>query len=103
MPGDSSPDTAPDWEPKSEGHLQDDVDYPAIGRLFYRSDEGNRSWCSGTVIAQNMVLTAAHCVVNRINGIKYDSFSFVPGQEGSQSPYGTWDGGLRTSGLIMPM
>ena len=41
--------------------------WEAIGRL----DIGTRSFCTGTLIAQDLVLTAAHCAMDRITGQPY--------------------------------
>jgi len=62
---------------------------------------GDRSGCSGTLIAHNIVLTAAHCIYNRSNASFYSlgATRFRPGREGdcndvSCQPYGehnaTW-------------
>ncbi len=41
--------------------------WEAIGRL----DIGTRSFCTGTLIAQDLVLTAAHCALDRESGKPY--------------------------------
>ncbi len=41
--------------------------WEAIGRL----DVGKRSFCTGTLIAQDMVLTAAHCALDKRTGQAY--------------------------------
>jgi len=41
--------------------------WEAIGRL----DVGTRSFCTGTLIAQDLVLTAAHCAVDKATGKPY--------------------------------
>ena len=43
--------------------------WEAIGRL----DIGSNSHCTGTLIAQDLVLTAAHCVVSKDTGDPYQS------------------------------
>ncbi len=45
--------------------------WEAIGRL----DVGTRSFCTGTLIAQDLVLTAAHCALDKRTGKPY-----VPGE-----------------------
>lgn len=45
--------------------------WEAIGRL----DVGTRSFCTGTLIAQDLVLTAAHCALDKRTGKAY-----LPGQ-----------------------
>ncbi len=42
--------------------------WEAIGRL----DVGTRSFCTGTLIAQDMVLTAAHCALDKRTGKPYE-------------------------------
>lgn len=41
--------------------------WEAIGRL----DIGNRAFCTGTLIAQDLVLTAAHCATDKATGRTY--------------------------------
>ena len=41
--------------------------WEAIGRL----DIGTRSFCTGTLIAQDVVLTAAHCAMDKATGRAY--------------------------------
>lgn len=66
------------------GYLQTAPD-PAIGR-FYLYDAANnfQGTCSGTVVARNMIVTAAHCVVGNA------SWVFEPQQFGTQKPYGSY-------------
>lgn len=47
--------------------------WQAVGRL----DIGNRGFCSGTLIAPDLVLTAAHCVYDRTTGDAYAPKDFV--------------------------
>lgn len=47
--------------------------WEAVGRI----DIGNSGFCSGTLIAPDLVLTAAHCIYNRTTGIAYDAKDFV--------------------------
>lgn len=55
----------------------------AVDGLFY--------WCSGTLISNNAVLLAAHCVVNVVRSpvLWMDTFSFAPGARSGINPYGT--------------
>jgi V8-like Glu-specific endopeptidase len=57
----------------------------AVGRLFYTKPDGQPSFCSATVVATNVILTAAHCVRadTSENGWENSSFVFVPGVYGS--------------------
>lgn len=83
-----------DYTPTSEGFFpQDQPASPAVGRVFAYAEGALVEWCSGAVIGQNMVLTAAHCALDRDNNRGYDYFSFFPGQWDTNYPYGGWGGG----------
>ena len=56
---------------------------------FYTSQWGN---CSGTLIARNVVLTAAHCVVAAQDGRVHDGFWFVPDKHGPDDVERWWWG-----------
>lgn len=71
----------------------DNTSYPfrAMGQM----GGGDRSGCSGTLIARNIVLTAAHCIYSRADAAFYSKTAtrFRPGREGecntaSCQPYG---------------
>jgi hypothetical protein len=55
--------------------------------------------CSGTLVARNVVLTAAHCVVSRAQSgenIWFDQFLFIPGQYAGTAPRGNWTSWLNS-------
>jgi protease YdgD len=54
--------------------------YPwsAIGRIVSEDTRGSRSICSGTLIASDIVLTNAHCVMNDETGELHLSIQFQP-------------------------
>ena len=67
-----------DW-----GYLQTPPD-PAVGRIYNVNAAGTiTGFCSGTVVARNLVLTAAHCLTSA-------GYAFAPQQFGTSFPYGVW-------------
>ena len=62
--------------------------YRAMGQM----DGGDRSGCSGTLIAHNIVLTAAHCVYSRDNAafVSLGGTRFRPGREGDCNDANPW-------------
>ena len=65
--------------------------YPfrASGKLFYTKPTGP-TWCSASLIARGVVLTAAHCVATFGTNAFYTNFQFVPGYKNGTAPYGVW-------------
>jgi V8-like Glu-specific endopeptidase len=63
---------------------------PAVGALFFTSGGGLGShFCTASVVdspAQDLVITAAHCVT----GAGAGQLAFVPGYHDGQQPYGVW-------------
>ena len=47
--------------------------WQAVGRL----DIANSGFCSGTLLAPDLVLTVTHCVYNRTTGVAYTPKDFV--------------------------
>lgn len=64
----------------------DALEYPwsAVGRL----NAGGRSYCTAVMISERHLLTAAHCLWNRIQGNWWpvDSLHFVAGYQGGEAP-----------------
>ncbi|PNW71610.1 hypothetical protein CHLRE_16g661500v5 [Chlamydomonas reinhardtii] len=81
--------------PSRDDRIEETTDvYPgrASGRFTYRNPlDGLFYWCSGTLISNNAVLLAAHCVVNVVRSpvLWMDTFSFAPGARSGINPYGT--------------
>lgn len=80
-----------------------DVTYPysTVGKLFFTTPSGNKT-CSGAVIANRLVVTAAHCMHNG-NGSTtgwYSNWVFVPAYRDGVLPFNQWTytgGGLLTA------
>ena len=64
----------------------DALEYPwsAVGRL----NAGGRSYCTAVLISERHLLTAAHCLWNRIQGAWWpvESLHFVAGYQGGEAP-----------------
>lgn len=57
--------------------IASELPYSAAGKLFFTNDEGKISTCSAAFAgASNLIVTAAHCVMNE-NGHWYDDFIFI--------------------------
>jgi hypothetical protein len=67
---------------------------PRIGRIYFHEFTGESNWhfCTGTVVARNLVLTAGHCVADAATHTFFTDWYFIPGMNGSLStqPYGSW-------------
>lgn len=75
------------WVSNGYGHA---APIAAVGRLFFRTPAGHQSFCTGTLVARNIVLTAAHCIREGHSGAWNSSWVFVPGANGTARPYGAW-------------
>lgn len=60
-----------------------------VGRLSFSTPSGT-SYCSGTSISGNIVLTAAHCVYDSTNNTWYSNWVFTPAYRNAAAPYGTF-------------
>jgi V8-like Glu-specific endopeptidase len=73
-------------------HTTTDFPFRTIGLLegrFEGSDD--YYYCTGTVIAESHVLTAAHCLYNELTGKWADELTFFPGYTDPDAPYGAYD------------
>lgn len=65
----------------------------AVGRLYSLLPNGQSvGECTATVVAVNVVLTAAHCVFDLGSNHVDQGFVFAPGMKGATEPLGTWTG-----------
>jgi V8-like Glu-specific endopeptidase len=62
--------------------------YATIGHLYFTEPSGDYQ-CSASVIRRNVIATAGHCV-NDGSGHYYSNWEFIPADNGSIAPYGTW-------------
>lgn len=53
--------------------------YRATGKLFINFSNGQSSWCSASLVAKGVLVTAAHCVADFGVGFFNASWSFAPG------------------------
>jgi V8-like Glu-specific endopeptidase len=65
--------------------------YPHVwmGRLSFRTPSGT-SYCSGTSISGNVMLTAAHCLYDSTSNVWYNNWVFTPAYWTGAAPYGTF-------------
>lgn len=54
--------------------------YSAIGQLRFSSSSGGNYICSGAMISQRSLMTAAHCVYNRATSSWQKSWKFAAAQ-----------------------
>lgn len=61
-----------------------------IGKLYFTTPDGGRSYCTANVASGNgVVVTAAHCVYTRGQGFNRN-FVFVPAERYGVAPYGSY-------------
>ncbi|PYB73272.1 trypsin-like serine peptidase [Rhizobium wuzhouense] len=63
-----------------------DPPYWSAGRLNFINDKGKPRWCTAQFVAENVILTAAHCVFNRDKRVWYSNFVFMRASSEGDSP-----------------
>jgi V8-like Glu-specific endopeptidase len=64
--------------------------YYAIGKLYFYTP-GGRASCTASVISpNNIIVTAAHCLIDASTGLWYSGWSFIPASRIDAAPYGTF-------------
>jgi hypothetical protein len=64
---------------------------PQVGRLVAAASGGPGN-CTATVVARNILMTAAHCVRDGTTREPYSNFLFTPGVSADGEPYGRFAG-----------
>ena len=60
-----------------------------LGRISF-SAPGGTSYCSGTSISGNVMVTAAHCLYDSETNRWYSNWAFTPAYRNGNAPYGTF-------------
>lgn len=60
-----------------------------VGRISF-SAPGGTSYCSGTSISGNVMLTAAHCLYDSTSNTWFSNWAFTPAYRNGSAPYGTF-------------
>lgn len=68
------------------------VEYPSNAIPQLAKVLTNSGQCSGNFIAQNAVITAAHCVFDRVTKKYATGVRMIPGYQNGDKPYGILDG-----------
>jgi hypothetical protein len=74
--------------PQNDKVLYKVYPYATVGHLFFTEPSGNFQ-CTASVIRLSTIATAGHCVSDGA-GHYYTNWMFIPAQNGTQAPFGTW-------------
>lgn len=69
--------------------LQTLYPHTTMGRISFSTSAGT-SYCSGTSISGNVLLTAAHCLYDSTANVWYSNWVFTPAYRNGAAPYGTF-------------
>jgi hypothetical protein len=69
--------------------LQTPYPHRWVGRVTFTTPAGT-SYCSGTSISGNVLLTAAHCLYDTTNNRFYSNWAFQPAFRNGGAPFGTF-------------
>jgi V8-like Glu-specific endopeptidase len=66
-----------------------------MGKLYFNTPSGGTSYCSASMLKNNVLLTAAHCVYSRGSGW-HSNLVFAPAERYGNRPYGqyNWTGAI---------
>lgn len=76
-------------------YVPENTSYPARthGKVFFTIPGDGNFTCSGTVVrsrSKNLVWTAGHCVYDDVSRRFATNWTFVPGYEDGERPFGEW-------------
>jgi V8-like Glu-specific endopeptidase len=74
----------------SHSALQTMYPHRWFGRLSFRKPDGTTSFCSGSAISGNVMVTAAHCLYDTTNNRWYTNRVFTPAYRNGNAPYGSF-------------
>lgn len=67
--------------------------YRLAGKVFFQDPRTRQNFiCSGSIISRRLILTAGHCVYNRVGNYFFTRHIFVPAYDARSrnQPYGQW-------------
>lgn len=67
----------------------DQYPYQSIGRLNF-SYYGANGHCTAVLIHENVILTNAHCIVDKGSKVAHSDFEFIPAYDSGRKPYGSY-------------
>jgi V8-like Glu-specific endopeptidase len=77
------------WDYNSMSPMNTWYPHRRVGRLSFSTPTGT-GYCSATVIKNNYIVTAAHCVYDTAANRFYTNWVFIPAYKNGSAPYGTF-------------